>query len=501
MEAEGTAGRRYDVSAALFLRGLGVVQLIAVGGLLPQIDGLMGDTGITPARDLAGAVSGSMLTRMLSFPSLLWLSTSSAMQHVLLTTGCVAAFALAAGWSQRAALITVWAVYLSFVSFGWVFLQFQWDSLLLEATAVAVLVASPRRGSRALGLLAVRWLLFRLMFGSGVVKLMSGDESWRSFTALDFHYLTQPIPNLVAWYMHRLPHAFHATSCVAMLVIELLVPFFIFARATSVRRSAGAVLAGFQLVLILTGNFAFFNLLTIVLCVPLFDDGFWARVPLLRKVRPPAALEAGPGFIAVGYTALAITLGGALLGSQLGEHGIQQLLRPLHRASAPFGLVNSYGLFAVMTTERLEIEVEGSDDGAAWKPYRFRWKPGPADRPPPQVAPYQPRLDWQMWFAALGDIRSSPWFLRFVEALLQGDAGVLRLLEPGPFDHPPKLVRGLLYRYKFSSRTTLEREGRWWDRELVGVFCPPVSLELFERLRTRASAVQRGAPPAEPATQ
>jgi hypothetical protein len=351
--------------------------------------------------------------------------------------------ALVLGLAAGPVLIALWAIYLSLAVVCQDFLWFQWDGLLLETLVIGALLAPWRLVSRPGGdappraaVRLMRWLLFRLMFASAVVKITSGDPSWRHLIALQYHYETQPLPTWTAWYAHQLAPWFHRLSAEAMFLVEGAVPFLIFA-PRRLRILAALVLATFQVLLMVTGNYAFFNVLTIALCVLLLDDGFWParwHAWLATPRPPPRGLSRAVGFAAIGLFLL------SLYPLTRAFHGSGVILGPIpeaYRIVAPLRLVNSYGLFQVMTTRRPEIEIEGSDDGVTWKPYRFRWKPGPLDQCPMFVAPHQPRLDWQMWFAALSDFRQEPWFLRFCQRLLEGSEPVLALLASNPFPRAP----------------------------------------------------------------
>jgi hypothetical protein len=364
------------------------------------------------------------------------------------------------------------------------FLGFQWDALLLEAGLLAVLLAPRgirRRQPGPAPLLIIwmyRWLLFRLMFGSGVVKLRSGDPTWRSLTALQYHYETQPLPTWLGFYAHHLPARVHVASAAVMFLIELVLPWLIWLPGRW-RRLPLVGFVAFQILIAATGNYAFFNLLTIALCVFLADPG-WRP----QRGRPgaaagePAATLFGPWpravlvpFVAVVALVSTIEFTEATLGASLPWPTPAIWLA---RAISPLRSVNSYGLFAVMTTTRPEIIVEGSDDGESWRAYEFRYKPGDPYRRPGFVAPHQPRLDWQMWFAALGECDQSPWLQRLFQRLREGSPPVVSLLGNGPFpDHPPRYVRALLYDYHFADLATHRRTGEWWQRRLEGEFCRP----------------------------
>jgi hypothetical protein len=384
------------------------------------------------------------------------------------------------------ALFVCWAFYLSLSIGGQEFLEFQWDLLLLETGFLALWLAPVRRLRFGLSLEAPRivralllWLLFRLMFSSGLVKLASGDPNWRNLTALTYHYWTQPLPPWTAWFLDKLPLGFQKFSCLLMFAVELLAPFLIFA-PRRLRLVGAAAMAGLEALIAATGNYAFFNLLTIALCVLLVDDAsFPSR---FRRRAPP---DARPPRGAWSPWVLYPVAAALLVTSSL--HFFAGTLRwrlpwpaftiSLARAAIPFRSVGNYGLFMVMTTTRPEILVEGSADGATWLPYEFRWKPGDVNRRPAFVAPHQPRLDWQMWFAALGRCEENPWFTLFQRRLFEGSPPVLRLLARNPFpDAPPRFLRTTMYAYRFTDSETRRRTGAWWRRERIGPYCQPVEI-------------------------
>jgi hypothetical protein len=367
--------------------------------------------------------------------------------------------------------------YLSLFTVCRLFLCYQWDILLLEAGFLALFLAPaelaprfpPATAPSSLSVWLLWWLLFRLMFWSGVVKLRSGDAAWRSLMALKYHYETQPLPTRVAWHAQQLPVSFHRFSVVIVLAIELIGPFLIPAPPPW-RHAVGGLFVFLMVLIQLTGNYAFFNLLGIALSLLLFDDA--ALAPVFQSALPREELP----FPFVPHLATVVSAGAATLVLLLSLDSIARLTRrSVHWPTLlarffdmiePCHIVNSYGLFAVMTSWRPEIIVEGSHDGREWRAYEFKWKPGDLRRPPRFVAPHQPRLDWQMWFAALGFKGADPWFDRFRARLLQGSPAVLALLRSNPFPGaPPRYVRGVLYDYRFTSRSERRLTGEWWSRE------------------------------------
>jgi hypothetical protein len=476
----------------LFLRLLGVIYLIAFVSLWTQIDGLIGRNGILPAGDYLKAIREQLgPERYWWVPTFCWISPSDGFLHFQCAAGVLLSLLLIAGVAPVLDLVLLWAIYLSLSMVCREFLGFQWDILLLETGFLAIFFAPrqwlpgfSRETPPPLTLLWLfRWLLFRLMFMSGAVKLVSADATWRNLTALTVHYETQPLPTWIGWYAHQLPAWFHKTSCGIMFVIELAAPFLIFfgRRARQIACAAFAVL---MLLISLTGNYCFFNLLTVALCVLLLDDKFlsrlfsrriFARSPrtaLPTKFRPVRVAGVG-GFAAIILLVSVVETAARLFRAQ----NLPWPLPEISQFFSPLRTVNSYGLFAVMTTTRPEIVVEGSNDGVAWLAYEFRWKPGDLKRSPAFVAPHQPRLDWQMWFAALGDYRSNPWFANFLVRLLRGSPDVLALLGKDPFPgHPPRYIRAMLYEYHFTDFAKRSATGEWWRRESKGLYCPEITL-------------------------
>jgi hypothetical protein len=480
----------YAVAGWVFGRLLGIVYFLAFWSLGRQVVGLIGHDGILPAHiymDSARAWASAEqigIDRYHLLPTLCWISTSDAFLEGLCAGGAVLASLLIAGVAPPVVLLLLWLTYLSLSVVGQDFLSFQWDALLLETGFLAIFIvpAAGRERFRdaadppRLGVWLLLWLLFRLMFGSGAVKLASGDPTWRNLTALTFHYETQPIPTPVSWYAHHLPVWLHKASTAAVLGTELLVPVLILGRRR-LRALACVLLVGLQMLIALTGNYGFFNLLAASLCVFLLDDQALARFVRAPPVHatPTSRLRRGV-LIAVAV----VTLPTSALEFTRGL-GVDIMGWPPVTAIAalvsPFRSVNSYGLFANMTTIRPEIIVEGSDDGVQWKTYDFKYKAGDLKRRPPWVAPHQPRLDWQMWFAALGRYETERWFQSFCARLLEGSPEVLGLLERNPFPvRPPRYVRAVLHRYRFSEASARRDAGVWWTDERLGDYSPVLSL-------------------------
>ncbi len=487
----------------VFLRFLGAIYLIAFVSLWTQVDGLIGSNGIMPAASyMESARTGSLdhngwAAYWLS-PTLCWFNSSDAFLHFLCWGGALLSLLVIAGVATPVALFGCWLFYLSLSVVSAVFLNFQWDALLLETGFLAIFFAPfqlvPRLSRETpparTGLWLLRWLLFRLMLSSGAAKLASGDLTWRNLTALTVHYETQPLPTWIGWYAHQLPVWFQKFSCGAMFGIELGAPFLIFFPRRFRFVACGAFV--FLMTLIaLTGNYCFFNLLTVALCVLLLDDA--AIMSCCRGLRlggwvrgmPPGTAAATPRwrtwlFVPIAAAILLVTIVQQFRVCRIHvkwPKPIRTAYMDTYQSIAPFRSVNTYGLFAVMTTSRNEIIVEGSNDGLTWWPYEFQYKPGDLTQRPRFVEPFQPRVDWQMWFAALGDYRNNPWFINFCVRLLQGAPEVLALLKNNPFpDHPPRYIRATMYHYHFTDFPTGREQGTWWQRDDERLYCPVLSL-------------------------
>ena len=469
-------GRHYVASSWLFARALGVVLAIAFASLGAQAMGLYGSTGVTPIAVLVESAK-SAGHHAAQHPTVFWWSSSDVAITVCWVGGRVSAIAVASGFVPKLTLLTCWMTYLSFVSVGWPFMSFQWDTLLLETTFTAVFFVPWRlfdrlRGHRAPNLLArwaLWWLLFRLVFRSAWVKLASADPTWADLSALTFHYWTQPLPTVAGWYASHLPEWIHRVSCLAMFLIELGAPLLIAIPRAWSRRTAAVSISFLMVLIAITGNYGFFNLLTIVLCVPLLDDRLLRRLAARIGDRPQTDRETRLDTAAAVGPALLIVITSVLFFT--GTFGTRppRWLGPVY----PFATLNNYGLFAVMTTERREIVIEGTADGETWRPYVFAYKPGPVDRAPVTVAPHQPRLDWQMWFAALGDFRKNTWLAHLMKRLVEGEPFVLRLLGENPFEQsPPTQVRAIIYRYRPATLEELEEDGSWWVRDERMLYAP-----------------------------
>lgn len=476
----------YFAARRWFLRALGLIFLIAFVSLWVQIDGLIGSNGITPVREFLPAGRAQLGDRALSIlPTLCWFNSSDAFLHFLCGGGVILSLLLIVEIAPALSLVGLVVFYLSLTIAGQTFLSFQWDILLLETGFLSIFLAPwrlwPKRGvdppiSRA-AIFLLKLLFFKLMIMSGVVKLTSGDDSWWDLTALDYHYWSQPLPTVFGWWADQSPEWFKKFSVAFCLVVEIIVPFFIWA-PRRLRLFAAGLLVFLQITIAATGNYCFFNLLTIALCLLLIDDSVIRRRPAVidRRYRSTDRLPIYAAAVVIIFT---LPLNVRLIYSAFEpEAEWSPLLGRIYARTEAFRIVNGYGLFRVMTKDRREIVIEGSADGIDWKSYEFKWKPGDVNRAPGWCAPHQPRLDWQMWFAALGSYRQNPWFIQTVVSLLHGKPQVTALFERNPFPQtPPRYVRATLYRYRFTTAQEHRETGAWWNRQELGEYLPSVSLE------------------------
>lgn len=473
----------YELTRTIFLRFFGFLYFIAFLCANRQIPGLIGADGILPAQrflhNAAQQFGGSTFHQFIQLPSLFWWNCSDSFLILCTYAGLFLSTLMIAGVTNATILILQWFLYLSLVHIGQLFYGYGWETMMLETGFLGIFLC-PVKSARpfpahdpAPGVVMwfYRWMLFRVMFGAGMIKI-HGDVCWRDLTCLAYHYETQPLPNPVSWYLHQMPLWFHQAGCLFNHFAELIVPWFYFA-PRKLRHWAGALTILFQTILIISGNLSFLNWLTIAIAIPCFDDEIWRRVFRLR----PRAVTARPGRARrITLYILTVMIIYLSVDPALNLFSSHQLM---NASFDRLHLLNTYGAFGSITKIRNEIIIEGTndpvaDDSAHWQAYEFLAKPGDPRRRPAFIAPYQSRIDWQMWFAAMSDYRDNPWFVHFIYKLLQGDPHVVGLLKSNPFpDGPPRFIRAELYEYHFTSDRSVS--GAWWTRKRVATYLPPLA--------------------------
>jgi hypothetical protein len=473
VDAAPTGPHGYWYSRWLFERALALIYFVAFLVALNQFVPLLGEYGLLPVREWVAHMPFRASPSLFylfptdgAFRTAAWLGLAVSL---LPLTGVASR---AGSWPSAAVWTVLWLLYLSFVNVGQTFYGFGWETLLLETGFLAIFLGGRSTDPGTVITWLLRWLLFRLMFGAGLIK-WRGDPCWHDLTCLDYYFETQPIPNPLTWYFHWLPASVHHAGVVINHVVELGVPFLYFA-PQPIAAAAGLLTIAFQLILIASGNLSWLNWLTIVLAIPTLHDRWLDWLP----VRPPA-LQRPTAARRASLYALAVLVGLLSVAPTLNMLSPAQVM---NTSFDPLHLVNTYGAFGSITKERREIVIEGTDDaeitGATrWREYEFKGKPGDPSRMPAQVAPYHLRLDWLMWFAAMSQPSDYEWFAPLLVKLLQGDAPTLGLLGRNPFpDRPPRYVRAQYYRYHLTSPAERRMTGRWWTRELIGAYYPAVSL-------------------------
>ncbi len=487
--ASGSAGSQepsYWLTRFVFLRMLGLVYSVAFLIVLLQWEPLLGSHGLLPAasflEEVAGA-NGRSLGTAFRLPTLFWLGATDAAFRVAAWVGFGLSMALLLGFANVPSLFSLWLIYMSFVHVGQIFYSYGWEILLLETGFLAIFLAPlwrpgpfPRSTPPSpVVMVLLRWLVFRLMLGAGLIKLR-GDPCWRDLTCLVFHYETQPNPNPLSWYLHQLPVWFHRLEVLFNPLVELVAPFFVFGPRRA-RLVAGGLMVLFQALLILSGNLSFLNWLTLAVAVACLDDrGFRPLLPGHLRDRLDASVAGAEETKARGIACYALA---AVVGL-LSFNPIMNLLsarQAMNTSFDPFDLVNTYGAFGSIGRERYEIVLEGTEDDpldplARWVEYDFKCKPGTPSRRPCWISPYHYRLDWQMWFLAMPGSGREPWFVHLVAKLLDGDPAARGLLAHGPFEErPPRAIRGRYYRYQMTASGGRD----WWKRTLSGEFLPALT--------------------------
>jgi len=464
----------YHLARLIVGRGLAVIYLVAFLVALRQFRPLLGEGGLLPTPAYLHAHT------FRTSPSIFHFHYSDRALAAASWIGIAVSAALLIGLPQAGPLpltmlawLVLWALYLSIVNVGQTFYAFGWESLLCEAGFLAIFLGNDATAPPALVLIGFRWLAFRVEFGAGLIK-MRGDQCWRDLTCLDYHHETQPMPNPLSWYFHRVPKRLHRLEVLGNHVAQLFVPFGLF-MPQPVAGIAAAYMIATQLYLVVSGNYAWLNWVTIIAAAAALPDFFFtAVVPLSTP-----AFEVQPVWYAAAIIGLAVVV------AALSWWPVRNMLGPRQLMNASFNqlhIVNTYGAFGSVTRHRDEVVIEGTEeptgtDEATWREYEFKGKPGDPTRRPPQVAPYHLRLDWLMWFLPLSPGYGDVWFIRFVDRLLRNDPAILGLLRRNPFpERPPAVIRARLYRYRYTSWRERRRTGAWWVRQPIGEYLPPVAL-------------------------
>jgi hypothetical protein len=467
-------GPDYWIARLVLQRGLGVIYFIAFLVALRQFRPLLGERGLLPAPAFLAA------TRFRDAPSLFHIRYSDRLLVAVAAAGMLISLVIVVGLPDRWPVpltvglwLVLWALYMSIVNVGQTFYGFGWETLLLEAGFLAAFLG-PAWSAVPLPLIWLfRWLLLRVELGAGLIK-MRGDRCWRDLTCLYYHHETQPMPNPLSWYFHRLPKPVHRLEVLGSHFAQLVAPVLLF-MPQPIACVGGLVMAITQAWLILSGNFSWLNVITIVLAASAFDNAAFARI---TSVSAPALVTVG------WFDVLVVAI--VLLIVALSYRPAKNLFsrnQLMNASFDPLQLVNTYGAFGSITRVRHEVVVEGTSDvdigpDTLWREYEFRGKPTDPKRRPAQFAPYHLRLDWLMWFAALSPRRQLEWFIPFVEKLLRNDRATLGLLARNPFpERPPHAVRASMYRYRFTTFRERRETGAWWVRTLVGEFLPPMTLD------------------------
>jgi hypothetical protein len=501
----------------IFLRALGLIYFSAFYSLFFQIKGLIGPEGILPAVDYLQAVAAASSLPGPKFwfaPTLLWFGSTDHALMLLCWVGLIASILVVMNLWPRVSLAICFICFLSFIAAAQDFASYQSDGMLLEAGFISLFFAppglwpglAPDHGPSRLSLFLLRWEWFRIYFESGVGKWLGHDQAWRNLTAMDDYYQNGPLPTWLGYYVQHFPHWFHASTVILTLVIEIFLVWMLFL-PRRFRIACFCIVTPFEISIILTANYAFLNYIVLFLGFLLLDDRFleWALPESVRmfvqgvqgkaKAPPPPAVPASPQSWPESWqeswrkfaAPIGMTISGVCLGTVFYVATAQLVWKvvpsfPLPQSPVewlePFRIANVYGLFESMTHERLEIEFQGSTDGKTWTPYPFRYKPQDPAKAPGIYAPYQPRFEWNLWFASLGAWQQSRFVLWTEERLLRNSPGVLELFARNPFpSSPPKEVRSVIYQYWFTDLKTKREQGLWWRRELLGEYAPALEMQ------------------------
>lgn len=466
--------RGYWLTRLLLERGIGIICLIAFLVALNQFRPLLGERGILPVPLWVKQVPFHYSPSLFYLFPRDWAFVAFSWAGIVLSCLAISGVATRHTWSNVVVWAAIYLIYLSFVNVGQTFYAFGWESILLEACFFAIFLGGWRAVPQAIPIYLFRWLLFRIMFGAGLIKLR-GDECWRNLTCLNYYYETQPMPNPLSWYFHWAPQWMNKGGVLFNHFSELIVPFFYFL-PQPIAGIAGLITIVFQLTIIISGNLSWLNWLTLFLAFSTLDAKFFSGImkltaPVMHPVLPPTQWVNYALVVIVGLMSIPVVV------NMLSARQVMNTsFNSLH-------LVGTYGAFGSITKTRYEVIVEGTADSVItpatrWREYEFKGKPGDVNYRPPQIAPYHLRLDWLMWFAAMGNYQDYPWFVNFMAKLLEGDHAVLSLLRVNPFrNKPPHFVRAELYEYHFTTSAERKANGAWWKRTPVQQYFPAVSLD------------------------
>lgn len=469
-------GSEYWLARFAFQRGLALIYLIAFLVALNQFRPLLGERGLLPVPQFLEFVNFRKAPSIFHFFYSDNFFSGVSLAGILLSIIALTSFSERGPlWISIAVWISLYVLYLSIMNVGQTFYGFGWESMLLEAGFLAILLGSNRMAVPIPIIFLLRWMLFRVEFGAGLIKLR-GDPCWRNLTCLHYHHETQPLPNPLSAYFHHLPGSFHELEVVGNFAAQLVVPWGLFF-PQPVAGISGALIILTQLWLFISGNYSWLNVLTMLLAVPSFTN---RQLHALVRTQTPGSLSSPAAYewAIVALSAVLIVL------SYWPVHNMLSRRQMMNTSFNPYHIVNTYGAFGSVTKARYEIVIEGTDDDAVreqtkWKEYEFKAKPGDPKRRPRQVAPYHLRLDWLMWFAAMSpvyDYLEHPWFIILIQKLLQNDSSTLKLLAGSAFPQGPKVIRARLYRYRFATAKEQLETGQWWMRSLAGEYLPSVSL-------------------------
>lgn len=468
----------YTYSISLMLHLLGAIYFFSFGAFIFQIKGLLGSKGILPVSQYLAFIKHRLKkNRYYYVPSLFWINDSDTMLLSIPSVGTILGLGLLLGGPPAILLPLLIILHLSILSVGQDFLGFGWEGFLLELSFNAFFLSLSDYPNLFLWI-SLNLLIFRFHFEAGTSKLESRDPNWRNLTAIKFHYQSQPIPNTMAWYVYKLPLSFHKFTTFMMFVVELVIPFFAFIGTAEIRLISFILLFGLQFSIWATGNFSYLNHLTVVLILPLIANAY-----LEPFFGPQRALSQTNIFLEIFLSSMGLLFIAFQIIALWNHYAPNNWSRRWISKIYHLHLANRYGIFAVMTTTRYEIVIEGSLDNQEWKEYYFYNKPSELDRRPRRISPYQPRIDWQAWFLPFGSYHEEYWLQNFMSRLLEGSSEVVKLLRYNPFpNNPPRYIRAQTYIYEFTDFETKKKNGHWWKRTYVGPYSPTLQLKYRDPL-------------------